>query len=75
MFSIKQKRAISDGVQKLLRDTKHPELATNEIKFRLHVCGNESWSWAVIENNGAVTVPTINPHNELQEKNCVPRKN
>lgn len=31
MFSVRQKREISEGVQKLLRDTGHPELPEGEI--------------------------------------------
>lgn len=65
MFSVQQKRDISDAVQKILRATKHPELSTEEIPFLLHVDGAESWSWADIRNNGAVGDPGVNPHNEL----------
>ena len=64
MFSITQKRAISANVQKLLRETHHPELPDGEITFRLHVDGAQSWSWADITNNGAVSNPTVNPWNE-----------
>ena len=67
MFSVRQKREIADKVQQILRETQHPELPKGEISFLLHVVGAESWSWAVIRNNGAVTNPSINPHNELQE--------
>jgi len=67
MFSIRQKRLISDAVQKILRDTDHPELPTGEIQFNLHVVGAESWSWADIRNNGAVAEPTVNPHNERMD--------
>lgn len=67
MFSVRQKRAISDGVQRLLRGTGHPELPTGEIQFRLHVKGAQSWSWADICNNGDVPNPGINPHNEAQD--------
>jgi hypothetical protein len=64
MFSVRQKREISEAVQKILRDTAHPELPEGEISFLLHVDGAESWSWADIRNNGAVPVPGVNPHNE-----------
>jgi len=64
MFSIKQKREISSAVQQILRDTNHPELSNDEIKFSLHVHGAQGWSWADIKNNGAVTEPGINPWNE-----------
>ncbi len=66
MFSVMQKRDISDAVQKILRATRHPELPeVDEIQFTLHVDGNESWSWADIKNNGSVGTPGMNPHNEL----------
>lgn len=66
MFSVQQKRDIADAVQKILRDTNHPELPTGEIQFALHVDGAESWSWADIRNNGAVPTPGVNPWNEAQ---------
>lgn len=68
MFSVKQKREISDSVQKIIADTKHPELPDGEINFSLHIDGAESWSWADIKNNGAVTSPSVNLHNEMQDK-------
>jgi len=65
MFSVQQKRDISTSVQRILRATNHPELpTTGEISFRLNVDGAESWSYANIQNNGAVDVPGVNPHNE-----------
>jgi len=67
MFSVRQKREIADKVQGILRATDHPELPKGEIKFELGVVGAESWSWAVIKNNGNVTDPGINPHNEAQD--------
>ena len=67
MFPIKQKRQIADAVQKILRDTNHPELPKGEIKFKLHVDGAEIWSLADIQNNGAVTQPGINKWNEMQD--------
>lgn len=66
MFSVQQKRDISEAVQKILRATNHPELPKDEIQFLLHVDGAEDWSWADIRNNGAVKEPTINPWNEMQ---------
>lgn len=66
MFSVQQKRDISDAVQKVLRATAHPELPTSgEISFNLKVVGAESWSYAEIMNNAAVGDPGVNPHNEL----------
>ena len=67
MFSIRQKREIADAVQKILRDTSHPELPAGEIQFTLRVLGAEPWSFANIANNGAVVIPTVNPWNEQQD--------
>lgn len=67
MFSIRQKREIADAVQRILRDTNHPELPDGEIQFNLHVDGEKSWSWADIRNNGAVDAPEVNPWNEAQD--------
>lgn len=68
MFSIRQKREISDAVQRILRSTNHPELPKGEITFALHVKGEESWSWADIKNNGAVINPDFNTHNEVMDE-------
>lgn len=68
MFSVNQKRKISEEIQKILRDTGHPELPESEIQFEIRIAGAESWSWACIKNNGAVTNPGVNLWNELQEK-------
>ena len=66
MFSVQQKRDISDAIQQILRATNHPELpVTEEIQFKIHVDGAESWCFAVIQNNGAIGYPDVNPHNEL----------
>ena len=67
MFLVRQKREISAAVQKILRDTAHPELPKGEIHFVLEVSGSTPMSRAVIQNNGAVAVPGINPHNESQD--------
>lgn len=67
MFSVQQKREIADAVQKILRDTNHPELPKGEIQFTLNVLGKELWSWADIRNNGAVNNPEVNPWNESQD--------
>lgn len=68
MFSVRQKREIAEAVQRILRDTQHPELPSGEIAFRLTVHGAESWSWADIRNNGAVPNPDVNEWNEKQDK-------
>lgn len=73
MFSVRQKREIADAVHRILEATQHPELPKHpqEIQFRLHVEGAESWSWADIRNNGAVTSPRVNPWNEAKDKGGV----
>lgn len=67
MFSIRQKREISEKVQQILRETKHPELPSGEIYFELKVHGEQPWSWALIQNNGAVVNPVETPHNERMD--------
>jgi len=67
MFSVRQKREISEAVQKILRETDHPELPNGEIHFRLQISGKESWSHADIYNNGYILTPIVNPHNERQD--------
>lgn len=69
MFSLRQKREISDKIQKILKATNHPELPQNkEIEFLIHVKGEEPWSYADIRNNGSVPNPEINLWNEEQDK-------
>ena len=68
MFSVRQKREISEKVQQILRGTQHPELPKGEIQFHLHVDGAESWSWADIKNNSAVKNYRVNPFNEMQDR-------
>jgi hypothetical protein len=69
MFSVSQKREISEKIQCILRETNHPELPQEEIQFHLHVEGKEKYSWADIKNNGVVTNPSVNPWNEKQDAN------
>lgn len=74
MFSIRQKREIAEAVQKILRKTNHPELPKGEIQFQLHVEGAEDWSWAIIQNNGAVDNPNVNPYNENRDNQITLRE-
>jgi len=67
MFSVRQKREISEKVQQVLRSTNHPELPSDEIIFTLHVLGLESWSFADIRNNGDIDNPSVNQWNERQD--------
>ena len=68
MFSVREKRDIADKIQKILRETNHPELPEGEIKFHIHIEGAEGWSWADIKNNSTVLNPDINLHNEKQDQ-------
>ena len=69
MFSLKQKRELSTGIQELIKKTEHPELPKDrEISFQIRIEGEKAWSWAIIRNNAAVTHPGINPHNEAQDE-------
>lgn len=67
MFSVRQKREISEAIQKILRETNHPELPKGEIQFQINILGAESWSFAYIKNNGSVVNPDVNIHNELTD--------
>lgn len=69
MFSVREKREISEKIQQILRETKHLELPPEgeEINFQLHVDGAEICSWADIKNNGAVPIPRVNLHNESMD--------
>ncbi len=71
MFSVAQKREISEKVQQILRETNHPELPKEEIQFALHVKGATPMSWADIRNNGAVPNPSVNPFNEMMTEQQV----
>ena len=58
MFSPKLKERIAYQVQQLLAETNNPELPTvDNIKFLLHVDGEEGWSWANIRDNESNGVP------------------
>jgi len=68
MFSVREKREISDAVLKILQNTNHKELPANgDIKFLLHVEGEASWSWADIRDNTSVKTPSVNYHNEAMD--------
>jgi len=68
MFSVAQKRHIAAEVEKLLLSLHHAEMPESKPRFRLHVDGAESWSWADIEPNwvydDAGKEPGVNPWNE-----------
>ncbi len=68
MFSVRQKREISEQIQQLLSETNHPELPDGEITFIITIRGASPMSWANIQNNGAVSNPSVNPWKEIQDK-------
>lgn len=51
MFSIQEKKDIAKKIEQLLLELNHPEMPDEKPKFKLHVDGKESWSWADIEPN------------------------
>jgi hypothetical protein len=53
MFTPQLKVEIAEKIQNILQNTNHGELPKGEIKFILHVDGEEDWSWANIRNNNA----------------------
>jgi len=67
MFSMREKREISERVQEILRQTGHPELPGTEIQFHLHVNGAQEFSCADIKNNGSAEFPGRNEWNETCE--------
>lgn len=67
MFSVRQKREIAEKIQKILRETNHPELPGGEIQFWIRIEGETKDSWAEIRNNGAIVNPSVNSWNEQQD--------
>ncbi len=69
MFSKQEKAIIADGIEKILLGLNHPEMPDEKPKFKLHVDGKESWSWADIEPNWTFDETgkpmECNPFNEI----------
>lgn len=76
MFSVAQKRQISEAVEKAILAIGHPEMPAEKPKFKLHIDGKESWSYADIEPNWVYDdkEPGVNPWNEAQAENCKENK-
>lgn len=51
MFSRTEKIKIATAVEKVIRSINHDEMDNDNIHFKLHVDGKESWSWADIHEN------------------------
>lgn len=67
MFSLDEKKRIAATIESLLLELNHPEMPKEKPKFKLHVEGKESWSWADIEPNWTFENKTseINTWNEV----------
>lgn len=71
MFSVEEKRKIAEAIEKLLLELDHPEMPKEKPKFKLHVDGKESWSWADIEPNWVFEDGKemgVNPFNEISRE-------
>jgi hypothetical protein len=66
MFTQQQKRDIAAKVQEILKETACDELPEGEIRFILHVDGEEYWSWSNIRNNSDASVPVPRPVDLIQ---------
>lgn len=51
MFSMAEKKQISEEVERVLLSFNHPEMPKEMPVFQLHVKGKEDWSYADIEPN------------------------
>jgi hypothetical protein len=67
MFSVEEKQYIADVIEKTLLELNHPEMPENKPKFKIHIDGKESWSWADIEPNWTYSdkQPETNHWNEV----------
>ncbi len=70
MFSMEEKKKIACAIENILMDLNHPEMPKFNPKFKLHVDGKESWSWADIEPNWTFEnkKPNVNPFNEVSRE-------
>ena len=51
MFSKREKQVIAQIVEDALIAIDHPEMPKEKPRFKLHIDGKESWSYADIEPN------------------------
>lgn len=64
MFSAQEKQLLAKVVEDTIRGLNHPEMDNENIKFKLHIDGKESWSWADIHENSKAP-NGVNPWNEI----------
>ncbi len=76
MVSVKEKQHIAKEMERILLELKHPEMPNEKPKFKIHIEGKESWSWADIEPNWVYEKKEygINPFNEISRKLMDTRK-
>jgi len=48
MFSTEEKKEIAVEIERLLLSFNHPEMPKSNPRFKIHIDGSESWSWADI---------------------------
>lgn len=69
MFNIEEKREIATAIENILLSLNHPEMPKEKPKFKIHIDGKESWSFADIEPNWVFDDGKkemgINPFNEI----------
>ncbi len=72
MFSVAEKKMIAQKVEELLLSLNHPEMPKEKLVFKLHVDGEEDWSWADIEPNWVFNdkhkTVAVNPFNEMSRQ-------
>ncbi len=71
MFSVEEKKKVSEEIEKLLLGLNHPEMPKEKPTFHLRVDGKESWSWADIKPNWTFDEnnrPSVNPFNEASRE-------
>lgn len=78
MFSVQEKQHIARKIEEILLELRHPEMPDEKPKFKLHVDGEESWSWADIEPNwtfdGTGKEMGSNPFNEISRNLHLPKE-
>ena len=69
MFSAKKKKHLANCIESLIIAMDHPEMDNNNVRFKIHIDGKESWSFADITDNNTAAERGIgvNPWNESQD--------
>ncbi len=66
MFSVSQKQFIAQEIERTIRSLHHPEMDDRNIRFKIHIDGRDSWSFADITDNKTATENgmSVTPFNE-----------